>query len=264
MGHMMYLISLGLAFLALFVPHTSAFFEAVEDLKRAVSTDTSSQNPVSGLDTILSEMSLAPSTTFQDVHTQDWFHPSVTLLAELGIVSGYKDAAGNATGMYGPANRLTVAEFLKMTLESARTDETLCTAAPVHPGAAKHWARAYVSCGEAIKMRLLSYNPPLDRSITRAEALTLIHDAWQVSVPQMTSTFTDSQRHIYERDIAFAATVEKIVTGDTYPDGHAVGTFRPNSSLNRAEAAALIERTLNLFIERLESGAIDSAAPQQP
>ncbi len=50
----------------------------------------------------------APATpTFGDVPADAWFFDSVEAAVQLGIVSGYTDAAGNLTGLFGPADLAT-------------------------------------------------------------------------------------------------------------------------------------------------------------
>ena len=53
-------------------------------------------------------------TSCSDVKSSDWFAGYFNFALEKGVVSGYKDASGNATGLCGPANDVTRAESAKM------------------------------------------------------------------------------------------------------------------------------------------------------
>lgn len=57
-------------------------------------------------------------STFSDVPTTAWSHEYVELAAAHGVVGGYKDAAGNLTGKYGPADKLTRGQYAKMIVEA--------------------------------------------------------------------------------------------------------------------------------------------------
>jgi len=53
-------------------------------------------------------------SSFEDV-TTEWQIPYIQFaFVELGIISGYKDAAGDATGVFGPNDELTRAEASKL------------------------------------------------------------------------------------------------------------------------------------------------------
>lgn len=58
------------------------------------------------------DTSAGPS--FTDVAPGAWYYQYVETAAKNGLVSGYKDAAGNLTGKFGPGNDVTREEFAKM------------------------------------------------------------------------------------------------------------------------------------------------------
>jgi hypothetical protein len=160
-------------------------------------------------------------------------------LSSRGIISGFKDAAGNPSGKFGPGYLVTLAEVLKMALRSAGVDETMCRGTLKNPGATKHWARQFVLCAEERSIRVFKNFPNLDRPALRGEVLAIIDDAFAATVPAVPSIFNDTKGHVYERDIAYAAK-RGIVSGDINAEGHATGTFRPNDRINRAEVAKMI------------------------
>lgn len=221
--------------LFLFTSPAYGFFQALDKLRPK-------ENAGGGIQKVLQQVEEAKNASksgFKDVKEGDWFGSYVSSVAKWGIVSGYKDKDGKPTGKYGPGDPVTVAEILKMTMKSAKVDEKECPALVKHPKAGNHWAKVYVACGEAQGVRLLKGNPDLNRGASRAEVLTILFDAFQDSVPEESSDFTDSHGHAYEADIAFAAKLG-IVSGDKDEDGNPKGTFRPNDKVNRAEAAKMI------------------------
>ena len=229
------------------VPAVDAFFDELEALKaEMVVWETTHAADFSDLMNTLDDLS---GRTFEDVVDSDWFSPYVASVSDWGIVSGYRNDKGELIGKFGPANSVTVAEMLKMAFEAAQVDETGCTTAPVLAGAATHWAALYVSCGEERNMRILR-EPGLDlnRPAERAEVLSIIHDAFGDTVPPLYSNFKDTQGHRFEADIAFAYSAG-LITGDKDSKGVALGTFRPNALINRAETAKIIYERLKAQVK---------------
>lgn len=90
--------------------------------------------PVSG--------SISEFWTFSDVPSSAWCHTHVVAAAEMGIVSGYKDAQGKPTGKFGPADNVALAQALKMAVMASAYSPV---AAPdVYP-AGNHWAKPYLN-----------------------------------------------------------------------------------------------------------------------
>lgn len=221
-----------------------AFLDEVSSLRaELVAWETSNTanfgNVMKGLDEI-------EGTVFSDVGQKDWFAPYVTSLAEWGVVSGLRDASGKSTGEYKPGRDVTIAEMLKMAMKSADVNMEECPATTTRVGAG-HWAVKYVSCAEQSHMRLLdpARKVNIDRPATRAEVLTIIHDAFGDKVPALYSNYKDTAGHALEPDIAYA-TLAGLVSGDTDSKGNAKGTFRPDGAINRAEAAKIVYERLKL------------------
>lgn len=235
------LILLGL----LLAPPVFGFFEVLDDLQQELSEEESSEDPLNLDDLIqdLQQTTEQPVTSFIDVPQSAWYFNAVTMVAARGIVSGYKDVNGNPTGLFGPGNPVTVAEILKMAYEAAGVITATCKKSVDLPQAAVHWARPYVACAEEGGMRVLHLQPDLNRGATRAEVVSIVHDAFRVQVPAGSSPFTDTVNHLYEADIALAA-ANSVVSGDKGADGRSTGTFRPNDGVNRAEAAQIIAKSL--------------------
>lgn len=221
-----------------------AFYDEMVTLKRELQLYESAH--ASDFGDVLSQLDEITGSVFTDVKDQDWFQPYVTSLAEWNIVSGYKDSKGKSTGMFKPANAVTIAEALKMAMKAAKIDESVCTTQPEHKEALNHWAQMYVSCGEKMGLRILKPSTvDINRLATRAEVVAIVLDTFGDKVPAMFSDFTDTKKSPYESDIAYA-NVLGIVSGDKNMDGSSKGTFRPGAAINRAEVTKVIYQRLKI------------------
>ncbi len=184
---------------------------------------------------------LVQAAQFRDVPPDAWYARYVDDAVAASIVSGYKDSYGRLTGYFGPESRVTVAEALKIALESAGYD--------ISKGVGYgHWAAKYfsVAAGEHFALTQDPYLNP-DRAATRAEVASLMSDAFRIPVPVPQGIkFND-----VDTAAPFAAQIEalakdNIVSGDTDAAGNAIGRFRPLSFVNRAETVkiAMAARTL--------------------
>ncbi|MFA6039499.1 MAG: S-layer homology domain-containing protein [Candidatus Peribacteraceae bacterium] len=239
---------------AAFVPLAWATFDELGELKRElVSWQMTHAADLSDLVETLDDMS-GPS--FTDVQESDWYSSYVASVSAWGIVTGYRDKGGELTGKFGPAEKVTVAEALKMSLEAAQVDEKTCGAAPPSlPAASQHWASAYVSCGEQKDMRLFGEKAlNLNRTAKRAEVLSILHDAFGDEIPPYVSRFRDTRGHPLEADVAYA-TYLGVVSGDRTAQGVDLDTFRPNAPINRAEVAKIIYMRLREDAKRQMSSA---------
>lgn len=193
--------------------------------------------------TILPAVVLAPllavtstyAVQFTDVPSSAWFAPYVSQAVEEGVVAGYKDQYGNATGKFGPENPVTVGEALKISLEGAGYD----TSRGVGYG---HWAAKYMSVALGLGFDMMQVQGlNLDRPATRAEVSSLIVDAFKVDH----STFIGGQYLDVNAGTPYASAIHaltktSIVAGDKDAAGNPVGRFRPTEQVNRAEAVKIV------------------------
>ncbi|HIH23159.1 TPA: S-layer homology domain-containing protein [Candidatus Micrarchaeota archaeon] len=188
---------------------------------------------------VIEQLDDITGAVFTDVGDNDWFSPYVSSLTEWGVVSGYKDSDGLSTGEFKPANYVTVAEALKMTIKAADVPEECDLAADSIAG--RHWADGFVRCAAKNGSRLFGAQPEisLDRPASRSEVLVMIHDSFKDELAPVYSSFNDTQGHPFEADIA-SAQIFGIVSGDKSSAGVELGTFRPNDPINRAEAAKIV------------------------
>ena len=179
---------------------------------------------------------------FNDVQPTMWFATYVRAGAEAGIVNGYKDSRGNLTGRYGPGNNITIAEALKIAIEGAGYDEELYGTL-VDSGMRRHWATAYFSVAKAEQFLFLQQRANVDRFATRAEVASMFASAFRVQLDSATAV--DTRYTDVKTSTMFAQSIEvlshdDIVAGDTDAQGQATGTFRPTSTINRAEVAKMV------------------------
>lgn len=181
-----------------------------------------------------SATSLAAQSGFSDVSSDAWFASSVRQAVDLGIVSGYKDASGRPTGRFSPENNVTIAEALKIAIESAGYDVRLGQGSG-------HWAARYLSIAIGERFELTpNQMVDLDRFATRAEVASLIADAFRVSMPAgLTQQFLDVSPSVRFATAIAALARDGILSGDTDAAGKATGRFRPDDPINRAETVKI-------------------------
>jgi len=178
---------------------------------------------------------------FRDVFSWQWHAAIVERAHTAGILEGYPD------GTFQPERIVSCAEFLRMAVPSIAGTE----AAIGEEGKTQHWAQRYYDEGlrrnlftEADIMRS-ALDRPIARGVMALVYSRLLEDlesfrlaGGKYTVPK--APFYDiDERSMYEYPIAHAAAVG-VLQG--YPDG----SFRPESFLTRAEAAAAFVRLLDL------------------
>jgi plastocyanin len=181
---------------------------------------------------------------FSDVPVDAWFATYVNQAADAGIVDGYKDLYGNETGRFGPENRVTVAEALKIALESAGYD----VSRGVGYG---HWAAKYfsIALGEHFSVVSDPYLNP-DRPALRAEVAALMSDAFHVAIPvPQGSVFTDLKAGDEYAGAVEALANAQVISGDTDTEGNRTGRFRPEAPVNRAETVKIAMAARALYGE---------------
>jgi plastocyanin len=200
-----------------------------------------------GVPLLLSSIT-ASGQTFIDVPSGVWFSSYVAAAVELGIVSGYTDQYGNSTGRFGPQNTVTIAEALKIALESAGYDKNM----GVGYG---HWAAQYLSIAVGEHFAVTQNGQiNLDRPASRAEVASLIRDAFHVPLTNGSSSFSDvSYGEAYAQSIITLYN-DGIISGDTDSSGGQTGRFRPRDSINRAETVKIAINAHDKYGEPGSSG----------
>ena len=158
----------------------------------------------------------------------NWYSEYVVSGAMDGRWEGYKDSAGNATYQFGPSDTTLRAEGLKMVLSAYDYE-----AASSSSGSA--WWEGWKETGDDLGVSLVDQD--LTTPITRAEIARMIYEAGDMEAPDSFSGYFPDVTESDDWKPIEAAYEAGIFTGDGD-----TGTFRPYSSLNRAESAAVINR----------------------
>ena len=174
--------------------------------------------------------------SFSDVSPRDWFSVWVDLAYNLSLMQGVGE------DRFAPHQTLSVAEALKLAafLESQATGDTF----HLQPATGSPWYRSSVTYCEASGIIAVGEFTDFERPVTRAEmAYIFSRTSLGRSLPELNSlnrvkaTVPDVAAGDYAAEAIFGLYAKGILTGS---DGDL--TFRPNDSLTRAEAAAIVSR----------------------
>lgn len=192
----------------------------------------------------LANNTVLAATLYNDVSSSHWAYDNILKLSETGLLNGYPN------GSFQPSNDVTYGEFLKMVaLSSGRKVDDKTS----KKNSTCHWSLPYYEYGidneyyssERIGLGKLSYPIPRgDMALILSEMLgdwaIDDYEIMQKSITDIDYRNPDEYKIVKIYDAG-------ILTG--YPDG----TFRPNETLNRAEAAAVITRFMKVKRKELFS-----------
>ncbi len=186
----------------------------------------------------------------QDVQQSDWFSTYVFEAARRNILSGYRDAAGNLTGTFGPGNSVTVAELSKIAHRmSGLSEEAFKSSAPKNPAGIGQWFSAFFASSEN-RAWIIYADGTIDpaRPATRGEVVVTLMQAFDVPLKwQKGNVFTDVPvSHRYAAAIETAAN-DDIVAGRKDAAGASTGMFDPEAPITRAEIAKIITTILDTY-----------------
>jgi len=184
---------------------------------------------------------------FKDVNIEDWYAIVVDILAKAKVISGYQNYLKEPTGEYGPADIVTKAQFTKMVVNAANLESI--SSQKVSVPDASHWSAEFFkrlySHGDSIFSQLSAAE--LETPITRAEVASLVVSSFNLKNDE---SFTPAYRDV-QVATAFVDDI-RIADGHCIIQGHD-GTeidgqkiFSPTSPINRAEAAMVLWRAMNV------------------
>lgn len=191
----------------------------------------------------------AKTLNFKDVNDKYWAKPNIDILVEKGGISGYPD------GTFKPANTITAGEFVKIALY-------LLPDVKIENGiTGSDWYKPYAE--KAIEVGIVpdgmfdssTWKKPISRQkmavISIKVATALGEDMNVENREALTKKFSDYDSICqYCKEYVINAVGKGIVGG--YPDG----TFKPEGSATRAEAAAMLVRVIDAA-QRLAVGNTD-------
>ena len=179
----------------------------------------------------------------EDVPTAAWFAPYVYNVAKADVISGYRDGGGNALGLFGPSDLVTIAQLSKIVHEGSSTDETKIRTEVQNVKAKGQWFEQYFISAEQRYWEVWR-DRRIDpsRPAKRAEVLGTIMRAFAVrTVWPEGKIFSDVDP--YDQ---FAGAIETAAVDGLIDSG---GAFRPNDPINRAEIAKIISNAIDLYGE---------------
>lgn len=188
------------------------------------------------------------NSNFPDVSSH-WAENYIDYLSSEGIISGFPD------GTFKPNQLLTRAQVsvllsnqLNLTPESSNFPDV----------PASHWASGFI--GAVLSEGIMSGYPDgtfkPNNPMTRAEVSSVISSAYNMVQSSTGSPFSDVNQNHWAFSSIMALVDNYIASG--YPDG----TFKPNSSVTRAEFSVFMARAINpQFLQGaiLSSEALDIA-----
>lgn len=185
-----------------------------------------------------------------DVPRSAWFAPYVRDIAERRIVSGYRDAAGVPTGLFGPGDNVTLEQMSKVLLyASGRTTDGCGTGIPLNVTASGAWSAAFVSCAETLQWTVYGDgSADMRRPATRSEVVVTLLEAFGKEPAAPTgNAFTD-----VGLATQFGAAIEQakndgIVSGYTDNEGMPTGMFGPQDPVTRAEFAKMVTIAMQAY-----------------
>jgi hypothetical protein len=214
--------------------HTSGFFPALAE-------EASSQTGTGA--------EIGSTALFTDVPTGAWFARYASDMAEQRIMEGYKDAAGQPLGTFGPADPVTIEQIAKMAVIAARVDQTKCPASPKNAEAGSRWSAQFIACAEQLGWQVFA-DGAVDpsRSALRSEVVTTVLEAFGRELEPASGTlFQDVSSTMPARHAIETAARDGIVSGYTNSEGNPTGFFGPFDNVNRAETAKIFSLALDTY-----------------
>ncbi|MDD4319803.1 MAG: S-layer homology domain-containing protein [Candidatus Peribacteraceae bacterium] len=185
-----------------------------------------------------------------DVPVRAWFGPYVRDMVLRGIVTGYRDAQGTPTGVFGPERPVSVEELAKMAVAAAGIDASACPV-PRNATAKGGWSASFVGCAEGKKFSIFSdATVDVRRPALRGEVVVTTLEAFGVALPAATdSPFSDVLPSAQFASAILRAAADGIVGGYKDAAGNATGTFAPDRQISRAEIAKVLSLAIQVYAE---------------
>jgi len=183
--------------------------------------------------------------TMIDVPPNSWFAPFIFKAAQRGILTGYKDDQGNATGMFGPSNLITRAELSVIAHRlGGLSEQQFAHIKTANTGALNYWFTPMWTSAE--ERGWVIYQDPLTDPLgfaSRSEVVITFLQAMDIPLEwQKGDLFTDvTPRTRYAAAIETAAHMG-MVEGRKDAGGNPLRLFVPEDPINRAEIAKIITK----------------------
>ncbi len=175
---------------------------------------------------------------FTDVAPDDWYNASVGAAYELGLMSGESSNYFNAAG------QITVAQTVVM---AARLHKIYNTGSGEFESG-KTWYAPYVSY--ARENGIVTGNPNLDAAATRAQFADVLSRALPKEALEQINDIADDVIPDVKVGDEYAGSIYMLYRAGIVTGSNSRGAFRPESSISRAEAAAIITRMTDKSLRR--------------
>lgn len=177
----------------------------------------------------------AEQTHFIDVPRDSWYYSSVYRAHENGLIDG---VGGER---FDPDSTLTVAQAIKLSAALHQLDRTGEVSLK---NGAENWYDAYVSYAVAngiLEERYAGYSrEQMNAPVTRSEFVRILHGALEHY--EQINTVADNAIPDVKLGDAFAAAIYELYRAGILQGNDTAGTFRPESTIKRSEAAAILLR----------------------
>ena len=164
-----------------------------------------------------------------------WYYSSVYRAHENGLIDG---VGGER---FDPDSTLTVAQAIKLSAALHQLDRTGEVSLK---NGAENWYDAYVSYAVAngiLEERYASYSrEQMNAPVTRGEFVHILHGALEYY--EQLNTVADNALPDVKLGDAFAAAIYELYRAGILHGNDTAGTFRPESTIKRSEAAAILLR----------------------
>ncbi len=183
------------------------------------------------------------TVVFKDAPIGAWYAKYIFNAARTRVLTGYNDRNGEPTGMFGPADNVTIAQLSKVAHKIAGINESKARATLQNERAKNQWFEQFFASAEQMHWEVwrdTRVDP--SRNATRGEVVATFLRAMDArTVWANGKIFADlSPSHKYANAIETAAIDGLIDSG---------GNFRPDDPINRAELAKMAAKVAEIYIE---------------
>ncbi len=175
----------------------------------------------------------AAEMNFTDVKSDDWFYKNLQELVQKNIASGYPD------GTFKPGSTLKFEEFIKMLVAAVEEQ-------PIELKEGQEWYQPYMEVAESKKYIAEQQSVPVGQNISRGTMAEILYNT--LTEKENIKAYTDAElQYLSDRltDVNKIDIKTLTINGLGVISGYPDGTFKPDNTLTRAEAVAVISRVIN-------------------
>jgi uncharacterized repeat protein (TIGR02543 family) len=172
------------------------------------------------------------NNNFRDVSSTAWYYKNVAAAYNYGLM------VGNSSTIFNVNGNLSVAEAITM---ACRLHSIYYTGSDNFTRTGSTWYQVYVDYAAENGITTHSYSS-YTRAVTRAEYAELFANAFPSEALSPINTINDGAIPDVPASSQYAGEIYKLYRAGVLSGSDKYGTFRPNSSILRVEAAAIVTR----------------------